>query len=164
MPVMAQSDQNQGCDECGAVVPPQFNSCRAVFEEVCALEYTNPPFGAVHLLTVDAYALQHSAERGPRSNAFHLMRLCLLLEHGHSPAIGQRPPRDKSKAFERQYRGLPHLEPPGDQSGLTIVDVHGAPTPDEHAGRVRRYARSVWDAWAAYHQWARGLARDTTFA
>lgn len=161
---MAQSDDATRCDECGALIAPALKSCKSVFEDVCALEYSNPAFGAVHLLTVDAYTLHHSAERGPRSNAFHLMRLCLLLEHGHSPAIGKRPPRKRSQAFEEQYRGFPYLAPPQHQGALTIMDVRGALGPDDHARRVRRYAQSVWDAWAIHHAWARQWARSTAFA
>jgi hypothetical protein len=146
------------CPMCGAVVPDRLGSCRALFEEVCAREYSDPAFGAVHLLTVDAYALQHSEEHGPRSNAFHLMRLCRLLERGGDPGIGQRPPRKVGKAFEGQYRALPTLEPPPHRGSLTIANVHGAQDPGGHAERVRAWARSVWEAYHPHHEWARALA------
>lgn len=150
------------CVECGAMPPAGFASCKAVFEDVCALEYGDPRYGAVHLLTVDAYTLQHPAEHGPRSNAFHLMRLCRLIEHGDSPAIGQRPPRKKAKAFEQDYRGFPFLPPPQDSAALSIADVHGASTPEDHAERVTRFARAVWQAWADHHAWAREWAARAT--
>ena len=142
------------------MVLPRLGTCKAMFEDLCALEYANPTtFGGVHLLTVDAYALQHSSGRSPRSNAFHLMRLCLLLEHGGNPAIGHRPPRVVGKSFEEDYRGFPYLQPPTATGQLTISDVHGAPSPQEHARCVRRYAQSVWNAWAAHHAWAREAAK-----
>ncbi|HSZ60137.1 MAG TPA: DUF5946 family protein [Tepidisphaeraceae bacterium] len=146
------------CVECGAIVPAGFESCKAVFEDVCALEYGDPRFGAVHLLTVDAYTLQHSAQRGPRSNAFHLMRVCRLIEHGDDPTIGRRPPRHQAKAFEKEYRDFPYLAPPSEPGALTIVDVHGAAGPEDHAQRVRRYAQTVWQAWEIHHPWAREWA------
>jgi hypothetical protein len=143
---------------CGSRVPDGFESCRAGFEEVCAREYLDPAFGAVHLLTVDAYALQHSEEHRPRSNAFHLMRLCALLERGGNPAIGQRPPRQVGKALEEDYRAFPTLAPPTDRGSQTVAEVRAAHDAKEHAERVRAWARSVWEAYRDHHQWARSAA------
>ena len=147
------------CPECNGIVTSGFSDCTAVFAAVCALEYGDPGgYGAVHLLTVDAYALQHSRKRGPRSNAFHLLRLCQLIEHGQNPSLGRRPPRAEGKAFEESYRGFPYLQPPANPGGLTIRNVHGAPDAKTHGEWVRRYARAVWDAWAEHHAWAREQA------
>jgi hypothetical protein len=143
------------CPMCGALVPACMASCRAIFEDVCTREYSDLAYGAVHLLTVDAYALQHSEEHGPRSNAFHLMRLCSLLEGGANPGIGQRPPRHIGKAFEGHYLELPTLAPPPRRGSQTIVAVHGAQDAEEHAERVRGWAWSVWDAYSVHHEWAR---------
>lgn len=126
-----------------------------MFDNVCDLEYTDPAFGSVHLLTVDAYALQHSEEHGPRSNAFHLMRLCKLLERGGDPRIGRRPPRKLAQAFEERYRRFPMLAPPPRRGMLTVANVHGAIDPAQHAQRVRAWARSVWEAYQVHHDWAR---------
>lgn len=155
---MPPPNHSTTCPECGGTIPATFQSCKAVFEEVCALEYGDPAYAAAHLMTVDACALQHSARRGPRSNAFHLMRLCRLIEQGDSPGIGQRPRRQAGKAFEQVYRALPYLPPPADPRALTIMDVHGADDPADHAQRVRRYAQAVWQAWAVHHTWARQAA------
>jgi hypothetical protein len=139
------------------VVPGGTAGCRKLFEELLALEYSDPAYGAVHLLAVDAYALQHSEEHGPRSNAYHLIRLCWLLEHGGDPRIGQGGPR--SRALSSGYRDFPFLEPPANRGKVTIVDVHGAAGPEDHAERVHRWAASVWEAWRAHHAWARRRAR-----
>src|SRR5690349_6593330 len=77
------------CSYCGAVALDGFDSCRDIFNAVLEREYSIPAFGESHLFTVDAYALQHSEQHGPRSNAFHLMRLCWLIEHGGNPTIQQ---------------------------------------------------------------------------
>lgn len=147
--------ETQRCPMCGALVPEHLESCHAIFEEVLTREYSDPAFGAVHLLTVDAYVLQHSEEHGPRSNAFHLQRLCRLLEHGGNPGIGQRPPRKVGKAFEQQYHELPDLEAPQQRGRLTIAHVHGAQDAQQHAELVREWANSVWEAYHPYHEWAR---------
>ncbi len=147
------------CPMCGARLWDGFVNCRALFEDICVREYSDPMFGAVHLLTVDAYTLQHSEEHGPRSNAFHLMRLCLLVEHGRDTCIGAGPPRPKAKAFEEHYRRFPFLEPPPQRGEFTIADVHGGQNPVEHSERVRRWAESVWKAWTPHHAWARETAR-----
>jgi hypothetical protein len=152
---MTQSNLPNRCAHCGAAVPQAFESCKAMFDHVCSLEYGDRAFGATHLLTVDAYVLQHSAVHGPRSNAFHLMRLCRIVEHGDNPAIGQRPSRNAMKAFEKRYPSLPYLVPPSDPGRLTIADVIGAAGPEEHTARVMSFAKAVWDAWAQHHAWAR---------
>lgn len=159
---------SQRCPMCGALVPDSLENCQAIFEEVLTREYSDPAFGAVHLLTVDAYALQHSEEHGPRSNAFHLMRLCRLLEHGGDPSIGQRPLRKVGKAFEDQYRHFPNLEAPSHRGSLTVADVYRASTPQEHVESVRAWACSVWEAYQPHHEWARmflspaNLVRDVS--
>ena len=146
------------CTRCGANVPGGTEGCWKLFHKVLTLEYSDPAYGAVHLLTVDAHALQRSEDHGPRSNAFHLIRLCMLLEHGGDLRIGQNP-----KWLQAQIDGnreAPYLEPPVDRGKVTIVDVHGAKSPDEHAERVNRWARSVWEAYSAYHEWARQWLRE----
>jgi hypothetical protein len=141
------------CARCGAVVPGGTEGCFALFYQVVALEYSDPAYGAVNLLSVDAHALQHPEDHGIKNNAFHLIRLCWLLERNGDPRIGQGP-----RWLQVQFDGnpqLPILEPPPNRGAVTIVDVYGAASPDDHAERVHRWARSVWEAWSAYHEWAR---------
>ena len=61
------------CPLCGAPEVGGEDGCRRIFESVLAKEYDNPAFGEVHLITVDAYALQHGDAHGPRSNPYHLV-------------------------------------------------------------------------------------------
>ena len=65
--------------------------CFALFGQVVALEYSNPAYGAVNLLAVDAHALLHPQDHGVKNNPFHLIHLCCLLEHGADPWLGQGP-------------------------------------------------------------------------
>ena len=93
-----------------------------------------------------------------KNNAFHLIRLCWLLEHGGDPRIGQGP-----LWLQQQFNGnppLPTLKPPAHRGEVTVADVHGAASPDEHAGRVYRWARSVWAAWSEHHAWAQQWLRE----
>lgn len=78
----------------------------------------------------------NSEDHGPRSNAFHLIRLCMLLEHGGDPRLGENP-----QWFQGQIDGnrrTPFLEPAVDRGRVTIVDVHGAASPEEQTERVYR--------------------------
>src|SRR6187549_881916 len=129
------------CICCGAVTLDGFESCAAMFNAVLEREYSDQAFGESHLFTVDAHALQHSEKHAPRSNAFHLMRLCWLLEHGGNPSIRQvqrggrafygardqftrvpsRPGRAFSDAREQAFRHFPFLEPPASRGALTVV-------------------------------------------
>jgi hypothetical protein len=145
------------CNCCGAVVREGYDSCRAMCGAVREREYRDPAYGAAHLFTVDAFALQHSEQHGPRSNAFHLMRLCWLLEHGGEPGIQRerRGGRAFNDAREETYDTFPFLEPPADRGALTVLSVLDAETPQEHAERARAWGQCVWDTWSEHHAWAR---------
>lgn len=145
------------CEMCGAATPAD-SACRDLFGEVLSREYSDAAYGRVHLLTVDAYALQHPEEHGPRSNAFHLLRLCAQLELGAPSGLGSGPDRRRSKQLERLYRQLPHLDAPRCRGADRIDSVVVARNPAEHAARVRGWAHSVWQAWHANHTWARAEA------
>ncbi len=41
---------------------------------------------------------------------------------------------------------------------VTILDVQGEKDAALHIARVRRWARSVWDAWAPHHETVRRWA------
>jgi hypothetical protein len=133
-----------------------------MFQAVLEREYSDAAFGEVHLFTVDAYALQHSEEHGPRSNAFHLMRLCWLLEHNGNPSIRQvrQGGLSLSNAREESYREFPFLSPPENRGDLTIAYIFGAKTAIEHAAMARTWGEAVWKAWHVHHLWARAQVRE----
>lgn len=152
-PTMDDSRPRSRCTRCGAKVPGGTKGCRELFQEILVREYGDPAYGAVHLLTVDAYALQHSEDHGPRSNAVHLLRLCMLLEHGLEASTGTNP-----HWFQVQIesdREMPFLEPPQNRGQTTVADMHGAANADEYVERAYHWARSVWEAYRAHHGWAR---------
>ena len=146
------------CEQCGAELSDVFGSCREWFELLMGREYGEPGWGAAHLIAVDAYALQHADAAKPRSNAFHLMRLCTLIERKVDPGLGARPPRTVGKAFEELYREFPLLIGPDDPDVQTVQNLRGAGDADEHVRRVRAWGESVWQAWSAHHEWARRAA------
>jgi len=150
------------CGCCGAVVLDGYENCRAMFNAVLEREYSDPAFGQSHLLTVDAFCLQHSEQCGPRSNAFHLMRLCWLVEHGGDPGIRQvrRADRASSKAREENLRHFPFLKPPASRGELTVVSVLRALTAAEHAQAARAWGECVWETWSEHHGWGREQARQ----
>src|SRR5512138_3523416 len=46
------------CPECGALLADG-SSCQALFESLLALEFTDPGYGQVHMLTVACFMIQH---------------------------------------------------------------------------------------------------------
>jgi hypothetical protein len=46
------------CPNCGAHYKNNLN-CQSVFNEFLALEFTDPDYGVVHMLTVVCYMIQH---------------------------------------------------------------------------------------------------------
>jgi len=142
-------------------VPVEFENCRAMFHALLEREYGDPEFGEAHLFTVDAYALQHSEEHSPRSNAFHLIRLCWLIEHNCDANIRQARQRERAfyEARQEDYRGLPFLAPPQNRGGLTVRSVVVARTATEHAAKARAWGEAVWMAWGPHHAWAREHVR-----
>jgi hypothetical protein len=147
----------RSCPHCGAVLPGEGATCQSLFDELLVREYQDFAWGKAHLLSVDAYILQHPENHGPRSNAFHLLRLCLILEHGAPFHIGAQPPRDTGKQFETIYQSFPKIEAPENRGAITISDILAAKTPEEHVQLAQQWARSVWEAYAQHHEWARHM-------
>ena len=46
------------CPECGAILKEN-SSCQAIFDSVLALEFTDPAYSEVHMLTVACFMIQH---------------------------------------------------------------------------------------------------------
>ena len=97
-----------------------------------------------------------AAEPGPIAIPMAMEKV--LLEHGGDPRMGQGP-----RWLQVHFDGDPHLpalKPPEDRGAVTVADVHGATSPQEHAARVYRWARAVWEAWREHHDWARQWLRE----
>lgn len=150
------------CPGCGVLLPradgPTHRyigaspECWAAFGEVSEKEYGDLRYARVHGLTVDAYFAQHPGEPSPRavrSVAVHLVGLCLQMERDLLPeelyAVHKRV---SSLAKEERFFWM---EPPASLGEPTILHVRDAKGPDEHAERVREWARSVWEVWSPCH-------------
>lgn len=146
------------CECCGVEVAGGKAACKKLFDQILAREYSDLNYGKVHLLTVDSYILQHSEDHGPRSNAFHLLRLGWLLLGSGNPHITQK--ESGPIPFMLQgYRDFPFLEPPENRGDVTALDALAATNPKEYAETARRWGWSVWNAFNRHHEWAKKKLR-----
>ena len=127
--------------------------CRARFEAYLARDFSDPVYFRSHRLMVDAYSLQHPDDycRSAKSFAEHLTGLCWIIEEEAGTAIGP-------EALRRWLDGTPRLKKPElpEQRGeVAIGDLPAEADGDEWASAVRRWAESVWAAYAELHPQAR---------
>lgn len=130
--------------------------CWDAFYAILALEYSDPAYAAANLFTVDAHALQHAEDHGVKNNAFHLVRLCWLVEYGGDARLGAGP-----RWLQRHFDGDVDLPPlpspaPGQRGALTVADLGADASPELHVAQARAWALAVWQAWQAHQDWARG--------
>lgn len=124
--------------------------CWAVYGEVLAREYQQPAYFQAHKLTVDAYAVQHPGQpsaQSIQSVAVHLIRLCLLLEHGLDVERANAAMLSAARHKARYH----WLTPPDSRGEITAADVHRTASAAEHIARVRAWAASAWTAWSEHH-------------
>ena len=147
------------CSDCGAVVVDGKSGCRKIFEEILAREFSDYRYGKIHRLTVDSYALQHPDEymRSGKSFAAHLTGMCAAFEYQDAFLINQQV--QKWLSTNPKINKPDHL--PQQRGSLNIVSVYRADNPDEHAKRVRGWARSVWEAWSEHHDLAKRLIESS---
>lgn len=156
------------CPDCRALVPDADGpthaylganaGCWAAWGELQARGYLDPVAASAMPLAVDAYAAQHPGHEGRRqaqSAWVHLVSLCATLERGLAPADGVRLKHE----MLRDHPVFPWLEPPADPGCMTVLDAAAAAR-DELDAAVRRWAASVWEAWAQHH----GAIRERTAA
>lgn len=139
------------CQCCGAPVAEGVKGCFELFAELPSRGYGDPRYRG-SFYGVDAHALQHPEIHGKKNNAAHLLRLCWVFEHD-AHERSDSVPRWWQRYLERG--DVPPLEPPRKRGALTVVDVAATATPEQYAAAMRRWAESVYVAWAAHHPWAR---------
>jgi hypothetical protein len=132
------------CPECGA--PAQRGlSCRQQWDELLALEFSDPRAGKVHFLTVASYELQHpqAFQLDPEARAQILQALEDVVVH-------DRPVPHVREEMQRRFAGTVNVltdEPEPSAAdrtwSLTVADV-GDPDAHAHAARVRAWARAVY--------------------
>jgi hypothetical protein len=142
------------CQFCGAAVERGVAQCLDLLGELAGTVRKEHAYGAAHLFSVDAHALQHPEIHGRLNNHVHLLSLCLMLERGASAAMGSRKPAvEKFLALGREW---PPLAPPpvGERGALTVKNVVDAPV-EERPELAQRWAEQVWDAWRLHQPWVR---------
>ncbi len=157
---MAEPAKNILCPGCGASVAdiegPTHRyfgcapGCWSIYGEVLAREYSDYRYARFHQLTVDAYALQHPGTPSPQtiqSAAIHLISLFLIFETGRQP--WETAPDMQSAASRKG--SFTWLTPPASPGSITVLHVHEAESPAEHALRVEQWAREVWTTWSEHH-------------
>jgi hypothetical protein len=133
-------------------------ACWAAYGEVLAREYADTRYFAAHQATVDAYAVQHPGRPSPqtiRSAALHLLRLCLMIEHG----LDARRATAAMQAATKVKARFHWLEPPADRGARTVVNSWAAVDADEHVALAQGWARCAWAAWGVHHDQVRAWAR-----
>ena len=141
------------CSSCGAKIDGGLEACQNLFSTLLAREYTDFAYARMNFFTTDAHALQHPEIHGVKNMA-HLIRLCWLIEHNGNPHIGMGGPPWFVKHLDGDYRP-PNLEIPANRGAITVVDVASAQNPADYEKMARTWGRSVWDAFAMHHDWAR---------
>ena len=147
------------CSGCGVELPGSAETwdprslaseaCHAVYGEVAGFQSQHVvELGPWHQLLVDVYAAQHAGDRTPRiGTAFALIGLHLALEENWDGLAV----REAHQDLARRYREWPAFTGPERRGALTVLDLALASTPGEHVERLRAWAASVWQAWAASH-------------
>lgn len=133
------------CPDCGAALA-EGTTCRAIFDQFLALEFGDPEYGAVHMLTVACYMIQH----GQYSDAglvWMEQRLRDYLEHGIS---AEQIRRGAAAETGQNRRGWKITRQPGDAPqprvawSMTIADAaRQAEDPAQYRQAVTQWARIV---------------------
>lgn len=102
----------------------------------------------IHQLLVDTYAAQHAGEQSrPIGVAFALIGLYLTYEKGYNG----RQVQHLHMLLARRTKEWPAFQRPASTGALTVRDVLQAEPGDARDASLRRWGRSVWDAWSAEH-------------
>ena len=132
------------CAQCGAIYASD-ETCQQRFEACLALEYENPnAYGAVHLLSVACYMLQHNLySREGWLETRELVRLTISQES--TPAEIRKKNRDRLDSGVRKWsvtKGAKLAEFAAIRWSRTIADIH-LENPEGYVSDVKQWAISV---------------------
>jgi uncharacterized protein DUF5946 len=142
------------CPQCGAGVG--LDGCVELINGFLVQAQADARYAGVYRLAFDAFCMQHPERHcvSAKSYAAHLMGLCHGLEHHAAPQTYWAIPK-----WLNRPRDLVKPSVPRDRGRMTVADVRGADTPEEHARRVRAWAEDVWAAYTSQHAVAREWLR-----
>jgi hypothetical protein len=134
----------ENCSFCGAEFPAG-EQCRGYFDQCLAFEYENPTaYGAVHLLTVACYMLQHNAySRDVWLEARNMVTQ--FLDKGITPLSIRKQNRQKLDSGHRTWsvtKGAKLSEFYSIHWSRTIADVR-LDSPEHFCADVRVWAASI---------------------
>lgn len=145
------------CPGCGVALPGTATSvhrrrnasgaCWALYGEVAGYELAHlAELGRFHQLMVDTYGAQHAGPSVPAiGTAFALIGLKLALEEGMSGIQV----RSAHQYLASEFRTWPFFVRPPREAGITVFDVAGAESVEDHARLVTRWASDVWASWSS---------------
>ncbi|HEY3227933.1 MAG TPA: DUF5946 family protein [Roseiflexaceae bacterium] len=140
------------CRCCGAHVPNGVQGCFELYTQLSVQPVAQAAPPAASTYRVNAHALQHPEIHGKTNNAAHLLWLCWLFEYDGDADLPGGPPWWQRNPKRSE---VPTLVAPDFRGALTVVDVARAPSPNEHLMLAEQWARAVYHAWQAHHDWAR---------
>ena len=134
------------CPYCG-VEESRDISCRAIWENFLALEFTDPAYGQVHFFTVAAYQIQHQgySQAALAWIAEHLLRALQgePVDRIRTAAQSAEDQRFRTEKIERQPQE-PQLEPVNWR--MTILDVYvHMQDAESYCLWIRRWAQAVYE-------------------
>jgi hypothetical protein len=143
----------ESCASCGAVVEGGTDGCVALMHQLMAQAQADARYGRWYRLAFDAFCLQHPERHcvSAKSYAAHLMGLCHGLEHDQWADSYWLIPR-----WLNTPRALAKPDAVTKRGTITVLDVQGAPTPEEHGRLVQAWAENVWSAYRTQQTLARG--------
>lgn len=146
----------QTCPDCGARWGA-IKSCQAAFDEILALEFSDPGFGAVHFLTVTCFMIQH--RRYSDQALAHMQRaLRAYLEQGVS---AEQLRQQTSGGLQQHQREWKVLRQPDETElrpiawSMTIADVAASKDAAAHRRLVTAWAQATL---AEMGTWIRGTS------
>jgi hypothetical protein len=126
------------------------DACQKLFDDLGLRVFSDSRYAAMRRLAVDCYACQHDRYiLSGRSLAAHLTGLAVAIE-----LEGAEEMNDRVQSWLSRTRHIEKPAVPPLRGTVTIADLAHAP-PEEYAAAVRRWAASVWAAWAEHHKVAR---------
>ena len=137
------------CAGCGLSTAGGTEGCQRLFESIGLREYEDMRFARYHRVVVDVYAMQHPDRYGRSAKSFaaHLTGLCAWLEdESRAPSV--------NASVQRWLSGPSPIDrPPLPRSygAVTIRELVDEADPARYGDRLRRWARSTWDAYAPLH-------------
>jgi len=129
----------------------------SAYHELSAYTLSLRDSAFIHQYVVDAYAAQQaSRDTKPITITFALIGLYLHLERGYSGKAVQL----AHMRYVRKRRQWPTFELPENRGEVTAANVLRAAPGPEREEAIRKWCRSVWDAWGNSHAQVAELVRE----